>query len=215
LTGFGPFGSVISNPTERLVAHFATAGAVGHDLTTCILPTSFTRAPEILRGALDLGGRERQPFDTVLMLGVATGSAYWRVERFGRNWDEASVPDVDGFAPPARRIVPDAPDRLPVTVPIEALVAALEQAGLPAVLSDSAGGYLCNHALFVTLRHLACLGHPTRTGFLHVPADEQTFAPGKTTASMFPFTQQIAAVQAVLNQLTTTDPGSSGDDLDL
>ena len=129
LTSFGPFGTVVSNPTERLVAYFATREVPDHHLTTCVLPVSFARAPERLRAALEQGGAEGHPFDNVLMLGVATGSKVWRVERFGRNRDNARLPDSDGFLPPERSIVPDAPEVLPVSFPVETLVTALERAG--------------------------------------------------------------------------------------
>lgn len=209
LTGFGPFGTVVSNPTERLAAYFAARETPGHHLTTCTLPVSFARTPEALRAALERGGAEGRPFDNVLMLGVATGSKVWRVERFGRNRDSARLPDSDGFMPPERTIAPDAPEVLPVSFPVEALVAALERAGLPVIASESAGAYLCNHGLFWLLRSMQSSGHSARAGFLHVPADDRTFAPGLTTAPMFPFAQHIVAVETVLNTLLETALRSS------
>ncbi len=215
LTGFGPFGTVACNPTERLVRYFAETEVAGHDLTTCVLPTSFTRAPEMFRAALADGGRDGRPFDYVLMLGVASGSKHWRVERMGRNRDEAPLPDIDDFTPPTRRIDPDAPEVLPVHFPVETLVTALEGTGLPVVASDSAGAYLCNHLLFAALNHLQNRNHPARAGFLHVPADEQTFASNRTTAPQFPFAQHIQAVQVVLSILAERRPARRGDYVDL
>lgn len=206
LTGFGPFGTVISNLTERLVTYFAARNVPGHRLTPCTLPVSFARAPETLRAALERGGPDGRPFDNILMLGVATGSKVWRVERFGRNRDSARLPDSDGFMPPERTIAPDAPEVLPVSFPVEALVTALECAGLPVIASESAGAYLCNHGLFWLLCHLQRTGSPARAGFLHVPADDQTFAPGLTTAPMFPFARHIVAVETVLSALLETSP---------
>jgi pyroglutamyl-peptidase len=197
LTGFGRFGRVIRNPTERLARYFAEADVPGHELTTCTLPVSFAHATEVMRAQLEVGGRGEQPFDAILMLGLATGSPRWRVERFGRNRDEA-IADAENFTPPARIIVPEAPETLPVNVPVDALVNALTEAGLPAVASDSAGGYLCNHVLFTTLHTLRSVGHPAQAGFLHVPADEQTFQAGLTSATLFPFERHVEAVRAAL-----------------
>lgn len=197
LTGFGPFGNVIKNPTERLVRHFAEAEVPGHDLTTCVLPTSFQRAPQIMSALLRKGGRDGQPFDNVLMLGVATGSPHWRVERWGRNHSDGKA-DADGFTPNAGQIVAGGPEVLPVTVPVEALLAALEQEGLPVTPSDSAGGYLCNHILYVTLHGLQCAEPSAQAGFLHVPADEQTLAPDAKPAPVFAFVQQVVAVETTL-----------------
>ena len=100
LTGFGPFATVVDNPTARLVEWFAGEPVAGHEITVCNLPTSFHRAPQLMDGALDTGGRNGRPFDVVLMMGVAQTSAGWRVERYGRNWNGAFA-DADGFAPQA------------------------------------------------------------------------------------------------------------------
>jgi pyroglutamyl-peptidase len=210
LTGFGPFGRVVRNPTERLARCFAEAEVPGQELTTCTLPVSFARAAAIMRAQIEVGGRGGQPFDTILMLGLATGSPCWRVERFGRNRDEA-ITDAENFTPAARIIVPDAPETLSVTVPADALLNALTEAGLPAVASDSAGGYLCNHVLFTTLHTLRSAGHPARAGFLHVPADEQTFQAGLTSATMFPFARHVEAVRAALAALTEGGDGMTTD----
>lgn len=200
LTGFGPFGSVQSNPTERLLTHFSNEEVPGHELTRLLLPVSYRRAPEMMREALQKGGRDGRPFDYILMLGVAGGSPHWRVERFGRNYRE-SVADMDGFAPPSPVIDLYAPEAIPSTLPVPSLVLALEQIGLPVIASETAGGYLCNHLLFTTLRHLPQSGSRAQAGFLHVPADEQTFAPEQAGQPQFPFEQHIHAVRAVLNAL--------------
>jgi pyroglutamyl-peptidase len=201
LTGFGPFITVLSNPTGRLVERFEQETVSGHEISTCLLPTSFRRAPEMMDAALERGGRDGRPFDLVLMLGVAQNSPGWRVERYGRNWNNACE-DVDGYIPDAGPILASAPEALTATLPTEDLVAALHRAGLPAVASDSAGGYLCNHILFHTLFRLQEAGSATRAGFLHVPADELTCAPEVLASAPSTFAQQVAAVRAVLEVLT-------------
>ena len=55
------------------------------------------------------------------------------------------------------------------TLPIKAAVAALREAGLPAIVSNTAGTFVCNH-VFYGLMHLAATRRPgLRGGFLHVP----------------------------------------------
>lgn len=200
ITGFGPFGTVISNPTARLVEWFEREPVNGHEITTCLLPTSFYRAPVIISAALERGGRDGRPFDRILMLGVAQNSPGWRVEQYGRNWNNAGQ-DVDGFTPDAGPIRAAGPALLKSTLPVEDLVVALHRAGLPAISSDSAGGYLCNHILFYTLQQLHEAAHPIQAGFLHVPADELTCAPEILAAAPSTFAQQVTAVRAVLEAL--------------
>ena len=169
---------VLSNPTERLARRFGGL----------VLPTSFARAPRLLSESL-VGS------DLVLMLGVAESSEGFRVETFGRNRDEARLPDVDGERP-HRVIVPGAPEQLPVTLDAERLCAAIAAAGIPASLSPSAGGYVCNHVLFSTLHALQ--GTPVRAGFLHVPADRDTHVTPRTERS---FDVLVAAVEAALSSI--------------
>lgn len=201
LTGFGPFGKVVSNPTERLLLHFAPEAAPEHDLTLCRLPVSYACAPQVLRAAIDKGGCQGRPFDTILMLGVAAGSHHWRVERYGRNFCSRTIPDADGQTAPGPVIIPGAVEALPVTLPVEPMLQALKRIELPAVFSDRAGAYLCNVALFTALLHLQETGHPAKAGFLHVPADEQTFAETLAGKPVFPFAQHVQAVRAVLDAL--------------
>lgn len=178
LTGFGPFGEVVSNPTERLARRFGGL----------VLPTSFARAPHLL--SENLAGR-----DFLLMLGVAESAEEFRVETLGRNLDEARIADVDG-AQPRGIIVEGAPEVLPVTVDAARMCAAITATGSPASLSLSAGAYVCNHVLFSTLHALS--GAPLRAGFLHVPADRETHATPRTERS---FDVLVAAVEAALSSL--------------
>ncbi len=201
LTGFGPFGDVVSNPTERLVRHFDRHGVPGHHLATCVLPVSYGRAPAILRETIERGDDKGRPFDLVWMLGVATASTVWRVECFGRN-ENSSAWDADDFAPPPK-IDPLGPRALEVTVPVGRLVSELTRAGLPVAPSENAGAYLCNHALYTALRHLRRTGSAARAGFLHVPADSETLEQGARPPVSFSFAQHVLAVTVTLAALTT------------
>ncbi len=184
LTGFGPFGNVLRNPTERLARLFE------NEMETLVLPTSFAHAPRHLLRVLSRGRFER-----VVMLGVASGATSFRVERHAHNWDDGGQPDIDGFSAPARRIAARAPSRLDVTVDVVAWARALQAAAVPATLSDSAGGYLCNHALFHALRFVRGAGAKVRVGFVHVPPCADTGVEGVHTV---PFETHVTAVRALL-----------------
>jgi len=191
LTGFGPFGAVVSNPTQRLVEHYSSdvdGRSPVADVDSLLLPTSFSRAPRILLHAL-AGAR----YDRVVMLGVAANTPHFRVECFAHNVDEGGAYDVDGFAPPVRRIASASPHRLQVTIDPTDWLHALSAIDVPVALSESAGGFLCNHALFHALRFSR--GRTTQIGFLHVPADEHT---GVTIGQVTSFSTHVRAVRALL-----------------
>ena len=138
---------------------------------------SYARVEEYLRAAI-----ERADPDVVIALGQADGRARITVERVALNADEATAIDNDQV-PGGSRIVEDGPVGYWSTLPVDELVDALREAGIPAAPSRDAGGYLCNHT-FYRLMHLAATERPElRAGFVHVPVlPEQTA--GEDVASM-------------------------------
>lgn len=201
LTGFGAFGRVISNPTERIVQALAFDCFAGQDITGYVLPVSYAQTTEILPALLEIGGRNGKPFDHIVMLGVAMGNSHWRVEEFGRKACGASK-DIEGATSP-RALLPDAPELLQSTLLNDQIAETLRAHAIPARLSVSAGGYLCNFALYHMLSIIQPMENPPIVGFLHVPADPQTFAPQLTSAPTFPLEMHMEAVQTLLETLTT------------
>lgn len=187
LTGFGPFGSVVDNPTERIVRRLSGASFSSVHVEGLALPTSFARAKALVSSRLARGD-----VDALLMLGVAEIAEEFRVETVGRNLDDARLPDVDG-AQPRGAIVHGAPDLLPVTLDAERLLGAIS-AIAPARLSDSAGAYVCNHLLYTSLHALH--GSHVRAGFVHVPADPATHDVPR--APHRPFADHVAVVKAAI-----------------
>jgi pyroglutamyl-peptidase len=161
VTGFEPFGGDRVNPSfealERLPARLGTL-----DIATRALPVLFERALPALRKAV----ASTAP-DIVLCVGLAGGRPALSLERVAINVDDARIPDNGGDQPIDRPVVPGGPAAYFTTLPIKAAVAALREAGLPAMVSNSAGTFLCNH-VFYGLMHEAADAR-FRGGFLHVP----------------------------------------------
>jgi pyroglutamyl-peptidase len=185
VTGFGPFGDVISNPSGRVARACAETGSVD----ALILPTSFARARAAILGALD--GR-----DAVLMLGVASCARAFAVELIGRNADDPKNADVDGERR-AGEIVVGGPETLPVTVDTDRIVEAIAKAGEPVIRSRSAGAYVCNHVLYSVLH--AAHGSPLRAGFVHLPPDEITSA--AAGVGLVRFERQVLAIGAAIDAI--------------
>jgi len=154
VTGFEPFGGSPVNTSQQIVE--AVGGVV--------LPVSYARAAEALREAV----RAADP-EVVVCFGQADREAI-SVERFAHNLDCAESEDNDG-AVSAREIDPDGPVAYRSTLPVEAIVAALRAADVPAEASRDAGGYLCNHVFYVLMRLLERDRPGTIGGFVHVPAE--------------------------------------------
>jgi pyroglutamyl-peptidase len=163
VTGFEPFAGDVLNPAQEALAVLPTQLG-GLWISTCILPTEFGRSRAVLEDAV----LTRVP-DIVLGLGLAGGRAALSLERVAINIEDARIPDNAGYEPVDRPIVDDGPAAYFTNLPIKAAVRALREVGLPAVISNTAGTFVCNH-VFYALMHLAATRRPDlRGGFLHLP----------------------------------------------
>jgi len=163
VTGFEPFGGESVNPALEAVLRLPLV-LDALEIATAPLPSVFGRALAALEDALVT----TRP-DIVLCVGQAGGRAELSLERVAINVDDARIPDNDGQQPIDRPVVVGGPAAYFATLPIKAAARALREAGLPAVVSNTAGTFVCNH-VFYGLMHLAATRHlPLRGGFLHVP----------------------------------------------
>ncbi|ADV67975.1 pyroglutamyl-peptidase I [Deinococcus maricopensis] len=164
LTGFEAFGGDRVNPTEAVVAALHGQVVAGAQVIGAVLPVDAARAPGAVRALLD----EHQP-DAVLLTGVARGRAQLALERVAVNVQDAALPDNAGRRLSGEPVVPGAPDAYLSTLPLPDVLAAWRAHGLPGYVSNTAGLYLCNAAMFAARHHL---GERVPCGFLHVPANE-------------------------------------------
>jgi pyroglutamyl-peptidase len=161
--GFEPFDGDPVNPArEALLRLPPQLGDLS--IATCLLPTVFGRALEMLEQAL-----VRTEPDIVLGLGLAGGRSALSLERVAINVDDARIADNAGERPIDAPVVRGGPAAYFATLPIKAAAAALRAAGLPAMISNTAGTFVCNHVFYATLHHAATRRPQMRAGFLHLP----------------------------------------------
>src|SRR6476646_814895 len=163
VTGFEPFGADAINPSGEAVLRLPSR--LG-DLTieTRIVPTVFGRAIAALEDAI----AATRP-DIVLCVGLAGGRAELSLERIAINVDDARIPDNDGQQPIDQPIVAGGPAAYFTGLPVKRAVASLREAGLPAIVSNTAGTFVCNHIFYGLMHLVASRRLPVRGGFLHVP----------------------------------------------
>lgn len=190
LTGFEPFAGDRLNPSALIVEALAGTDIEGARIEARILPCVFGRAiTELVRAVEATSPR------VVIALGQAGGRAGITVERVAINVDDARIPDNAGAQPIDQPIVPGGPAAYFSTLPIKAMVAALQRQGVAAAVSQTAGTFVCNH-VFYGLRHHLADRPSVRAGFVHVPwLPEQAAArPGDPS---LPLAQQIEAVRVL------------------
>jgi len=163
LTGFDPFGGESINPSWEAVRALHGKRIAGHRVVARLLPTQFAASLRALKAAM----REVEP---AIMLGVgqAGGRNRLSIERVAINLQDARIPDNAGAQPVDEPVIADAPAAYFSTLPIKAMLAALQAEGLPAEISYSAGTYVCNHIAYAML-HLAAKRRGVRAGFMHIP----------------------------------------------
>ncbi|GAB6136534.1 pyroglutamyl-peptidase I [Thermococcus prieurii] len=163
VTGFEPFGGEEINPSWEAVKALPEE-LNGATLLKVQLPVSFKRVREILPRLIS---KERP--DIVLLTGQAGGRPNVTVERVAINVMDSTMPDNDGFKPEDEPVFEGAPDAYFATIPVKEVVKALREAGIPAGVSNTAGTYVCNTAMFTALHTIAVAGMETKAGFIHVP----------------------------------------------
>jgi pyroglutamyl-peptidase len=85
----------------------------------------------------------------------------------GINLRHARIADNAGNQPQDEPVAADGPAAYFATVPVRQMTQAMENAGIAAAVSYSAGTFVCNDTLYALLHHYS--ETPVRAGFVHVP----------------------------------------------
>ncbi|WP_314951521.1 pyroglutamyl-peptidase I [Lancefieldella parvula] len=179
VTGFQPFGGEKINPAWEAIRVLPDS-IVGSKVVKLQIPVVFGIGADVVSTAID----HINP-DIVLCVGQAGGRAKITPEFVGINYRDARIPDNDGNQPHAQRIVEDGPDAYFATLPVRAMTEAMNESGIPAALSYTAGTYVCNDVMYSMLHVLATKYPNARGAFMHVPfATEQATKQPVNTASL-------------------------------
>ena len=161
ITGFDPFGGETVNPSWEAVRLLPEEIGTFR-LTKLQIPTVFGLSAETVLAAAE----KLQP-DVILCIGQAGGRSGVTPEVVGINLREARLPDNAGNQPADVSVVENGPAAYFATVPVRAMVKAVNDAGISAALSYSADTFVCNDVLYSLLHHYH--GTETKVGFVHVP----------------------------------------------
>jgi len=105
-------------------------------------------------------------------------------EKIAVNYRSGEKPDKAGRRKTSSPIDTSGPDGLFTNLPVEGLVASLNQHGIPASLSLSAGSYLCNDTMYLIVRAARHGGFSG--GFAHVPCHSEWIAKKKRQMPSLP-----------------------------
>ena len=95
-------------------------------------------------------------------------------------------------------IVEGAPQAYFSNLPVWEIVKTIQEMGVEAVVSYSAGTYVCNHVMYIVLHEVAMNYPQMKVGFIHVPfLPEQNPEKGYTME----FRDMLKGIQAILKYL--------------
>lgn len=202
LTGFEPFAGDARNPSGEAVAEAALTWAGPETLVTATLPVEFDAAAAELRQLI----AEFAP-DVVIATGLAGGRPHVTPERVAINLRDARIPDNAGAQPIDEPSVAGGPAAYFSSLPVKAIAAAIEGAGIPAAVSHTAGTFVCNHVFYVAA-HEAASRPGMRAGFVHVPWSTETAPEGAASLPAIDIAHALQlAVRTALD--VTVDAGAS------
>ena len=194
LTGFEPFGKYNENSSWVAAEKVATQDFFCVDVVLKQMPVSFAGVAKALRDAVE----ECNPA-AVVMLGQAANIDYIKLERIAINMMDAAAADNDGYIADEEPISIDGAAALFTNVDVKALCRAVEEQGIPAKVSNSAGLYVCNRIYYEALQ--LCGEKPgMKALFVHLPFYTGQLPVTEGKPSM-PLDTIIKAVEIVINEI--------------
>ncbi len=128
------------------------------------IPTVFEESAKVLEASM----KEHQP-DIVICIGQAGGRSAVSFERVAINLAEARIPDNKGNQPIGVKLEEDGETAYFTSLPIKAMMKNVQDHGLPAYISYTAGTFVCNDIMYRLLYMIDKEFSGVKGGFIHVP----------------------------------------------
>ncbi len=169
LFGFGPFSKYKENPSKIIVEKMDGKIISGLRIKGILLPVTYSEVKDIIKREIV----SRKP-NLALGIGLAPGRNKITLEKIAINYEYSSIPDTSGMKGTGKRIDPDGPDGIFTNLNVEKIVRKLNEEKIPADISLSAGGYICNLAMYAIMQNSIKLG--IKGGFVHIPCHRELVA---------------------------------------
>ncbi len=133
-------------------------------------------------------------------MGQAAGRARVSIERVAINVDDSEAKDNDGIIKRDEAIFADGENAYFSTLPIKKMLKAVNEKGIPAAVSNTAGTYVCNHVFYSLMYYLNKDKKSARGGFIHLPCLPEQTLNNPNTPSM-PLEMQAEAIKTCIETL--------------
>ena len=156
ITGFDPFGGESINPALEAVKALPDTIA-GAEIIKLEIPTVFRKSLEKIEENI------------VISVGQAGGRFGVTPERVAINIDDARIEDNEKNQPIDITIFEDGETAYFTNLPIKAMVKEMQDGGIPASVSNTAGTFVCNHVMYGIMYMIDKKYPNIKGGFIHVP----------------------------------------------
>jgi pyroglutamyl-peptidase len=164
IAGFEPFAGDKINPSEMVARSFEGALLSGRSVASRVIPVETRNIRERFEQALLVD----QP-DIVILLSQLGGRTALSLERVAVNVLDFETPDNVGVMRKGDVIARGGPEARISNLPFEKIVEAWAAAGVPGYVSNSAGTFIGNQALYEMLAVTENAVPPAIVGLVHIP----------------------------------------------
>jgi pyroglutamyl-peptidase len=164
IAGFEPFAGDKINPSEMVARSFEGALLSGRSVASRVIPVETRNIRERFEQALLVD----QP-DIVILLSQLGGRTALSLERVAVNVLDFETPDNVGVMRKGDVVARGGPEARISNLPFEKIVEAWSAAGVPGYVSNSAGTFIGNQALYEMLALTENAVPPAIVGLVHLP----------------------------------------------
>ena len=164
LTGFEPFGGSHINPSIEACKRLNGKTYNGYKVKVAQIPLRYDEVRLSLIKAIE----ETKP--AAIICTGQSGASTINLERVAINVADARIPYNCGTQPVDKTIQETGPVAYFSKLPLRKLLAALTDANIPTVISNSAGTFGCNHIFYELMHYLSENSLEVPAGFIHVPS---------------------------------------------
>lgn len=163
VSGFEPFGVLERNNSEDTVALLPDR-AGGIEIKKIVLPVEYNRCAELL-----LEQARKWQADAIVCTGVAERRSAVCLEYVAINVMDCAQPDNAGRVALGDVIEEEADAVLYTSLPVEKMLRAVINTGIPASVSFDAGTYVCNNLFYKLMYEIKYSSVCKCGGFIHLP----------------------------------------------
>ncbi len=163
ITGFDPFGEEKINPAYEAVKLLPDVIKTA-EIYKLEIPTVMNTSIEKTIDKIE----EIKP-DIVINVGQAGGRYTITPEKVAINLNDFRIPDNEGNQVNDEVIYEDGENAYFTTLPVKSMVKKMNDEGIPASLSYSAGSFICNHIMYGILYYINKNNLNIKSGFIHIP----------------------------------------------